>query len=124
MRNGIRQRYPNIRFILGHAGGFVPYASHRMAISIFGDTGRNPADSLAELSSFYFDTALSSSAAALPTLMAATADLPGSTYVGPDGPAQMRGYPRIVRAAKPAYDTAMQAALWDVSEKATGISYP
>ena len=31
VRNGIRRRYPNIRFILGHAGGFAPYASHRMA---------------------------------------------------------------------------------------------
>ncbi len=30
---------------------------------------------------------------ALPTLMAATADLPGSTYVGPDGPLQMKGHP-------------------------------
>ena len=27
--NGILARYPNIRFILSHAGGFVPYASHR-----------------------------------------------------------------------------------------------
>ena len=33
---------------------------------------------------------------ALPTLMAATADLPGSTYIGPSGPLQMKGHPRIV----------------------------
>ncbi|HXO12553.1 MAG TPA: amidohydrolase family protein, partial [Mycobacterium sp.] len=32
--NGIRRNYPNIRFILSHAGGFVPYASHRMAVAI------------------------------------------------------------------------------------------
>jgi predicted TIM-barrel fold metal-dependent hydrolase len=70
VRNGIRRRYPNIRFILSHAGGFVPYASHRMAVAIMGDTGRSPADSLDDFSSFYFDTALSSSAAALPTLLA------------------------------------------------------
>ncbi len=31
VRNGIRRKYPNIQFILSHAGGFVPYASHRMA---------------------------------------------------------------------------------------------
>ncbi len=36
---------------------------------------------------------------ALPTLMAATADLPGSTYVGPDGLLQLKGHPRIVSAA-------------------------
>ncbi|MCP9276814.1 amidohydrolase [Mycolicibacterium sp. CAU 1645] len=69
VRNGIRRKYPNIKFILSHAGGFVPYASHRMAVAIMGDTGRSPADSLDDFSSFYFDTALSSSAAALPTLL-------------------------------------------------------
>jgi predicted TIM-barrel fold metal-dependent hydrolase len=84
VRNGIRQRYPNIRFILGHAGGFVPYASHRLAISIMGDTGRSPADSLNDFSSFYFDTALSSSAAALPTLLAFAQ--PGHVTFGSDWP--------------------------------------
>lgn len=70
VRNGIRRRFPNIRFILSHAGGFVPYASHRMAVAIMADTGRSPADTLDEFAGFYFDTALSSSAAALPTLLA------------------------------------------------------
>ncbi|RDH74801.1 amidohydrolase [Mycolicibacterium moriokaense] len=84
VRNGIRRRYPNIRFILGHAGGFVPYASHRMAVSIMADTGRSPADSLADFSSFYFDTALSSSAAALPTLLAFAQ--PGHITFGSDWP--------------------------------------
>jgi Amidohydrolase len=30
VRNRVVSRYPNIRFVLSHAGGFVPYASHRM----------------------------------------------------------------------------------------------
>ena len=59
VRNGIRSRYPNIRFILSHAGGFVPYASHRMAVAITADTGRSWADTLDDFASFYFDTALS-----------------------------------------------------------------
>ena len=84
VRNGIRQRYPDIKFILSHAGGFVPYASHRMAIAITGDTGRNPADSLEDFSSFYFDTALSSSAAALPTLLVFAK--PGHITFGSDFP--------------------------------------
>jgi predicted TIM-barrel fold metal-dependent hydrolase len=84
VRNGIRQRYPDIKFILSHAGGFVPYASHRMAIAITGDTGRSPADSLEDFSSFYFDTALSSSAAALPTLLAFAK--PGHITFGSDFP--------------------------------------
>ena len=72
VRNGIRRRYPNIRFILSHAGGFVPYASHRMAVAITSDTGASPTDCLEDFASFYFDTALSSSPAALPSLLAFT----------------------------------------------------
>jgi predicted TIM-barrel fold metal-dependent hydrolase len=70
VRNGIRTRYPNIRFILSHAGGFVPFAAHRMALAITGETGRSPLDSLDDFAGFYFDTALSSSPAALPSLLA------------------------------------------------------
>jgi predicted TIM-barrel fold metal-dependent hydrolase len=84
VRNGIRRRYPNIRFVLSHAGGFVPYASHRMAVSITGDTGASPADSLDDFAGFYFDTALSSSAAALPTLLAFAK--PGHVTFGSDWP--------------------------------------
>jgi predicted TIM-barrel fold metal-dependent hydrolase len=84
VRNGIRRTYPNIRFILSHAGGFVPYASHRMAVAIMGDTGRSVADSVDDFASFYFDTALSSSAAALPTLLAFAK--PGHITFGSDWP--------------------------------------
>ena len=84
MRNGIRRKYPNIKFILSHGGGFVPYASHRMAVAIMGDIGRSPADSLDDFASFYFDTALSSSAAALPTLLAFAK--PGHITFGSDFP--------------------------------------
>lgn len=84
VRNGIRRRYPNIRFVLSHAGGFVPYASHRMAVAITGETGASPADCLDAFSSFYFDTALSSSAAALPTLLSFAQ--PGHITFGSDWP--------------------------------------
>lgn len=84
VRNGVRTRYPNIRFILSHGGGFVPYASHRMAVAIMGDIGRSPADSLDDFSGFYFDTALSSSAAALPSLLAFAK--PGHITFGSDWP--------------------------------------
>jgi 6-methylsalicylate decarboxylase len=70
VRNGIRSHYPNIRFILSHAGSFVPYAAHRLMITIVGVTGRDPAGVLADFSSFYFNTALSASSAALPSLLA------------------------------------------------------
>ena len=84
VRNGIRRKYPNVRFIVSHAGGFVPYASHRMAVAIMAETGRSPADTLDHFSSFYFDTALSSSAAALPTLLAFAK--PGHITFGSDWP--------------------------------------
>jgi 6-methylsalicylate decarboxylase len=84
VRNGIRRKYPNIRFILSHAGGFVPYASHRMAVAILAETGASPADTLDDFSGFYFDTALSSSAAALPTLLAFAK--PGHITFGSDWP--------------------------------------
>jgi 6-methylsalicylate decarboxylase len=84
VRNGICRKYPNIRFILSHAGGFVPYASHRMAISIMSDTGQSLLDSLDDFAGFYFDTALSSSAAALPSLLAFAK--PGHVTFGSDWP--------------------------------------
>ncbi len=37
---------------------------------------------------------------ALPLLMAATADLPSTTYVGPGGPGEMRGAPKVVGTTK------------------------
>jgi predicted TIM-barrel fold metal-dependent hydrolase len=84
VRNGICHKYPNVRFILSHAGGFVPYASHRMAIAIMGDTGRSMTDILDDFANFYFDTALSSSAAALPSLLAFAK--PGHITFGCDFP--------------------------------------
>lgn len=70
VQNGIVRRYPRIRFVLSHAGGFVPYASHRMATTIAHVTGRDLPDVLEDFQAFHFDTALSSSPAALPTLLA------------------------------------------------------
>ena len=61
---------------------------------------------------------------ALPTIMAATADLPGSTYVGPNGPAQMRGMPMVVKTTRRALDRDAQRRLWEISEAATGVRYP
>jgi NAD(P)-dependent dehydrogenase (short-subunit alcohol dehydrogenase family) len=61
---------------------------------------------------------------ALPTLYAATfPDLPGGTFVGPDGFAEQRGYPKIVTAAARAYDEDAWRRLWEVSEELTGVHY-
>jgi NAD(P)-dependent dehydrogenase (short-subunit alcohol dehydrogenase family) len=61
---------------------------------------------------------------ALPTLMAATADLPGATYVGPSDLFQMRGRPRVVGTRRLARDEDAQRRLWELGEAATGVAYP
>jgi NAD(P)-dependent dehydrogenase (short-subunit alcohol dehydrogenase family) len=63
-------------------------------------------------------------AGALPTLYAATQDLPGASYVGPDGFGEMRGAPTLVGRTPAASDTATARRLWTVSEELTGVSYP
>jgi aminocarboxymuconate-semialdehyde decarboxylase len=83
--NGVLDRYPSVRVILSHAGGFLPYASHRIAelARVFQADAAATDDILASFKRFYFDTALSSGPAALPTLKAfAGADriLYGSDY--------------------------------------------
>jgi NAD(P)-dependent dehydrogenase (short-subunit alcohol dehydrogenase family) len=61
---------------------------------------------------------------ALPTLYAATQDLPGGTYVGPDGFQESRGHPTIVGCSAAASDTSVARALWDASEALTGTTFP
>jgi len=61
---------------------------------------------------------------ALPTLFAATmAELPGGSYVGPDGPGESRGYPSLVRPSRQAQSREAAARLWRVSEELTGVAY-
>ncbi|MFF5538232.1 oxidoreductase [Streptomyces cinerochromogenes] len=63
-------------------------------------------------------------AGALPTLCAATQDLPGAAYVGPDGPAEMRGAPTLVGRSAAASDPAAARRLWTLSEELTGVEWP
>jgi NAD(P)-dependent dehydrogenase (short-subunit alcohol dehydrogenase family) len=67
--------------------------------------------------------AQSEEAGAWPTLMAATADLPGGAYVGPDGIGEMRGRPHLVGTSSAARDAAAAARLWTVSEELTGVHF-
>jgi len=66
----------------------------------------------------------SAEAGARPTLMAATADLPGATYVGPSGPGEASGPPRVVGAARLARDEVAQRRLWETSEETVGLAWP
>jgi NAD(P)-dependent dehydrogenase (short-subunit alcohol dehydrogenase family) len=61
---------------------------------------------------------------ALPTLFAATQDLPGGSYVGPDGIGEQRGHPKLVGCTAAARDEAVAAQLWERSEALTGVTFP
>ena len=61
---------------------------------------------------------------ALPTLMAATADLPGATYCGPSGFRQLGGTPTVVSSTRLSHDEDAQRRLWTLSEQAVGLAYP
>jgi len=81
-RSGTLERCPDVRIILAHAGGFVPYAAYRMttAASPSGD----PRHGLSLLGGYYFDVALSSTPTALPSLLAFAQ--PGHVTFGTDWP--------------------------------------
>lgn len=62
---------------------------------------------------------------AQPSLMAATMPgLPGGSYCGPRGFAEMRGRPTLVGASRVAQDERLAQDLWAVSEQATGVHFP
>jgi NAD(P)-dependent dehydrogenase (short-subunit alcohol dehydrogenase family) len=61
---------------------------------------------------------------ALPTLYAATQDIPGNSYVGPDGRGEQRGHPTLVGRSGAAADDQTARGLWDLSERLTGVSFP
>jgi predicted TIM-barrel fold metal-dependent hydrolase len=72
MFSGALDRYPNIRFILAHAGGTLPSLAFRLAWSPTIDAGRlgkTTADQVrGYLSRFWYDTALSAGPASLAAL--------------------------------------------------------
>ena len=61
---------------------------------------------------------------ALPALYAATVpDLPGASYVGPDGPGEFRGSPHLVGMSARAQDPDTARRLWEESERLTGVRF-
>ncbi|MFE7225644.1 amidohydrolase family protein [Nocardioides sp. NPDC057577] len=80
--SGSLEKYDGITWILAHAGGFLPYISHRILLTMLrGEHKLSQAKALVDrrretkrrldlLRRFYFDIALSSSPTALPSLTA------------------------------------------------------
>lgn len=94
--SGAMERYSDIRWILAHAGGFLPYISHRVLLTMLRgepkwklaglamDRKRAVAKRLEVFRRFYYDVALSSTPAAFPSLLA-VAD-PSRILYGSDYP--------------------------------------
>jgi NAD(P)-dependent dehydrogenase (short-subunit alcohol dehydrogenase family) len=61
---------------------------------------------------------------ALPTLYAATADVPGNSFAGPSGFMEQRGAPKLVGRSAAAKDADAARRLWEVSEELTGVRFP
>jgi 6-methylsalicylate decarboxylase len=61
--SGTMERFPDIRFILAHAGGTVPYLAWRLQLGDFvlDKDGKFPKGMLHYIKQFYYDTALSPS---------------------------------------------------------------
>lgn len=84
---GVLDRYPDLRMILSHAGGTVPFLAHRLT---YGPTitatlaGGPPRDPIASLTRLYYDTAMSASPYALPSLRALVE--PSHILLGTDFP--------------------------------------
>jgi 6-methylsalicylate decarboxylase len=81
-RTGTMDRCPDIKVLLSHAGGFLPYAAERIAP--FASPKGSPKDGLQLLQRFYLDTAVASSRFSLPSLLAFAQ--PGHITYGSDFP--------------------------------------
>jgi NAD(P)-dependent dehydrogenase (short-subunit alcohol dehydrogenase family) len=107
-----------VRALAAHPG----FAGTHLAAN--GQYGRSSGGIASILDAAIKAVSQSAAAGAWPTLMAATADLPGGTYCGPSGLQEMSGAPQVVTSNKRSYDQDAQRRLWDLSEQTTGIRYP
>jgi NAD(P)-dependent dehydrogenase (short-subunit alcohol dehydrogenase family) len=60
---------------------------------------------------------------ALPTLYAATQNLPGNSYTGPGGLLEQRGHPAPAKRTAAAKDAETAKRLWTLSEELTGVTF-
>jgi len=91
---GVFERFPSLRLVLVHGGGFLPYQSTRLDREFGGEPGKLPSDYMKR---FYYDTAIMS-APALQMLFSLVGS--GQVMIGSDyaaGPVERPG-PRLTDA--------------------------
>ena len=59
---------------------------------------------------------------ALPTLFAATQNVSGNAYVGPNGPGSIKGNPKVRKPSRAGLDGASAKKLWDTVSGKVGVS--
>lgn len=59
---------------------------------------------------------------ALPLLFAATEDVPGNAYVGPDGLGSIKGHPPVRKDGRAGLDMDAALALWTAASATTGLT--
>jgi NAD(P)-dependent dehydrogenase (short-subunit alcohol dehydrogenase family) len=91
------------------------------ATNLQGRSGSSVMDGAMKLANLVI--AQSDSQGALPTLAAATRDLPGGSYLGPDGFQELRGHPTLVGRTPEASDPDLAKRLWTASAELTGADF-
>ncbi len=108
--NGVMERHRDIRFILSHAGGTLPFLAHRIAIFDKKTPLQDnyPQGALAHMKRFYFDTALSGDKVPLDALSGIID--PSHILFGSDYPYVSEDVVAIETAGLDAYDGFDEAA--------------
>ncbi|GHO71210.1 putative short-chain dehydrogenase/reductase [Ktedonobacter sp. SOSP1-52] len=103
--------------------GVLATAAHPgfVATNIYNHAGRPPSGLSAIMIRLLAQDA---NMGALPTLYAAVADIPGSSFAGPRHFAHMRGAPMLIGRSATAQDADVARRLWAVSEQLTGVCFP
>ncbi len=102
--NGTFDRHPDLRLILPHAGGTIPYLAERLTFApVIRPSMARPADPLGVLRSLYYDTAMSGNAWTVAALRAFADG--GHILIGTDYPfmpewSSTRNGHQLLRAAK------------------------
>ena len=115
---GLQRRLESSGSTLRATGAHPGYT----ATGLLEDTGSQAFTGLAQLGNSL--VGMKPSAGALPLLYAATEDLPGNSYVGPDGVGGLWGSPTLVERSATANDPDLASRLWLRSESLTGVEYP
>lgn len=120
--NGVMGRHTRMKVILSHAGGFLPYAAWRFTLGAQINPGTTPEGILADLRRFYFDTALSASPSALPSLLSFAA--PGHVLYGSDWPFAAEEHGRVFDSMLDGYDGYAPEQLDAINRGSAEVLFP